>query len=182
MQQVANHGKRKWYIALGVVLVAAGAIIVALTLAGTNGQDDSRTSPNGEAALDLQSYVGLSTEEAREKAASEGRSYEVQESDDRAQSEQSDSDVVLYTDNDRVVDAQAGSSTAPQDRPDNDTTGAESYIGLSEEDATEKARAEGYDHRIVARDGEEFMVTMDYREDRINFSIENGRVVKADFY
>ncbi len=66
---------------------------------------------------------------------------------------------------------------SPQDDSRNIDT--QSYIGLTEEEAIEKAESEGYQHRITARDGEEFMVTLDYSESRINFSIEDGVVTDA---
>lgn len=51
--------------------------------------------------------------------------------------------------------------------------------GLDETDATAIVTDQGLTVRIVARDGEYYAVTKDYRTDRINFSIENGVVVKA---
>lgn len=55
----------------------------------------------------------------------------------------------------------------------------EGLTGLGEADAGALARDRGYVVRVVARDGEFYQVTMDYRYDRINFVIENGIVVQA---
>ena len=51
--------------------------------------------------------------------------------------------------------------------------------GLSEADATAAAAQKGFTVRIIARDGEWYPVTKDYRLDRINFVVVNGVVVDA---
>lgn len=51
--------------------------------------------------------------------------------------------------------------------------------GIGEADATAVAQDRGLFVRVVARDGEWFAVTKDYRYDRVNFVIENGVVVEA---
>ena len=82
---------------------------------------------------------------------------------------------------------------ADSDQPENTDAGCRTftngnqactswYIGLSEEDALAKATREELAHRVVVREGESLPVTMDLREDRINFEIENGKVTKAEFY
>ena len=50
------------------------------------------------------------------------------------------------------------------------------YVGLSEEAAKARAAARRLEVRIIERDGEMLPMTMDYRQDRLNFAIENGRV------
>lgn len=52
-------------------------------------------------------------------------------------------------------------------------------VGLGETSAAAAAAEQGFTVRIVARDGEWFPMTKDYREDRINIVIENGTVVRA---
>lgn len=52
-----------------------------------------------------------------------------------------------------------------------------SLIGLRIEDAIARVGA----YRIVARDGQHFPVTLDYRPDRVNFSIVKDRVIHASF-
>ena len=54
-----------------------------------------------------------------------------------------------------------------------------SLIGMTETDATAEAERNGWTVRVVARDGEEYMVTMDYVDTRANLSIEADIVVDA---
>ena len=56
---------------------------------------------------------------------------------------------------------------------------ASSYVGLSEQDAINKAKKDGLTYRVTERDGEGLMATMDYSADRINFAITNGKVTSA---
>ena len=55
----------------------------------------------------------------------------------------------------------------------------DSYKGLGEAAATERAAGDGYVVRVTCRDGHHFPVTRDYREDRVNFSVEAGLVASA---
>lgn len=54
-----------------------------------------------------------------------------------------------------------------------------SYVGLKEEEAISKIKKENRTHRIVARDGVSFPVTMDFSKDRLNFVIDGGIIKKA---
>ena len=56
---------------------------------------------------------------------------------------------------------------------------ADSLPGMSEADAVAAIEAAGLSVRITARDGEDFPITMDYRPDRIDLQIADGRVVTA---
>ena len=56
---------------------------------------------------------------------------------------------------------------------------ASSYVGLSEQEATNKAKKDGLTYRVIERDGEGLMATMDYSADRINFAITNNKVTSA---
>ena len=58
--------------------------------------------------------------------------------------------------------------------------GADDYIGLTEEEALEKARNEGVTARVVERDGESLPVTMDLRFGRHNFSVRDGEVYSVE--
>lgn len=51
--------------------------------------------------------------------------------------------------------------------------------GVDEATAAAQIEAAGYTYRVVMIDGESFPMTMDYRLDRINLSLENGIVVDA---
>lgn len=53
-------------------------------------------------------------------------------------------------------------------------------IGLSEEDAIKMCSDSEYQYRIVRRDSENFIITMDLRSDRINLEIDDGVVTKCD--
>jgi hypothetical protein len=53
---------------------------------------------------------------------------------------------------------------------------AAQLVGLSEQVAATCAANEGWSIRVVARDDEEFMVTADYRADRVNLTVENDVV------
>ena len=56
---------------------------------------------------------------------------------------------------------------------------ASSYVGLSEQEAIDKAKKDGLTHRVTERDGEGLMATMDYSADRINFAITNNKITSA---
>ena len=50
------------------------------------------------------------------------------------------------------------------------------YLGLSLEEAERKAKEDGLETRITKEDGCSYFITMDIREDRINFEVEEGIV------
>lgn len=52
-------------------------------------------------------------------------------------------------------------------------------IGLTEAEAAAWATANGFTTRVVEVDGEPKPVTMDYRPDRINLTLVDGKVTKA---
>ena len=56
---------------------------------------------------------------------------------------------------------------------------AATVIGMSESDAIAAIEAEGYVARVVARDGEYFMVTEDYSVTRINLVVVDDTVTEA---
>jgi len=58
----------------------------------------------------------------------------------------------------------------------------ESYINLTEAQAIDRAEDGGLAYRIVERDGESYMVTEDYSENRVNFTIAEDHVTKAEIY
>lgn len=57
-----------------------------------------------------------------------------------------------------------------------------SYVGLSLEEAQATARKEKLELRIVRREGAPYFLNDDYRTNRVNVSIERGKVVKAERY
>lgn len=52
-------------------------------------------------------------------------------------------------------------------------------VGLTEEAAKAKITELGMKVRVRNRDGETFMGTCDYRTDRVNLSIDNGKITNA---
>ncbi len=53
------------------------------------------------------------------------------------------------------------------------------YLGLTEEEAGDLAEEEGLEHRVINRDGEALVVTMDFRPNRLNFWVEDGVVIEV---
>jgi hypothetical protein len=58
-------------------------------------------------------------------------------------------------------------------------TSAQSYVGLTKQEAIAKAKASDTTWRITREDKETFMVTQDYNPARLNFEIDHGKVTKA---
>ena len=52
--------------------------------------------------------------------------------------------------------------------------------GLAEEEAESRIRDRGLVVRVERRDGEFLPGTMDYRDDRVNLFIKNGRITHAE--
>lgn len=49
-------------------------------------------------------------------------------------------------------------------------------IGLSEDDAKKLSNHNGMKIRVIERDGESFVSTLEFRPDRYNVSIKDGKV------
>lgn len=47
-------------------------------------------------------------------------------------------------------------------------------------EAIEKIKAAGMQARVVCEDDEHFIVTCDYRTDRVNLSLRDSKVVRVD--
>lgn len=56
---------------------------------------------------------------------------------------------------------------------------AVSVLGKALDEAKKLIEGEGCAMRIASQDGESNMMTMDFRSDRINLDIEDGKVVSA---
>jgi hypothetical protein len=56
---------------------------------------------------------------------------------------------------------------------------APGFVGLTTAEAESEAAARGWTTRVVAEDGERFMVTEDYSEQRVNLVVESGTVTAA---
>ncbi len=61
-----------------------------------------------------------------------------------------------------------------------DTGEATGYVGLSEQDALQKAANEKKAARVVMRNGEGLPVTMDFSPGRLNLTVNNGVVEKVE--
>lgn len=53
------------------------------------------------------------------------------------------------------------------------------FTGKTLEEATSKAQNDGFAVRIVERDGDSFILTLDQKTDRINFRVRNNIVIGA---
>lgn len=56
----------------------------------------------------------------------------------------------------------------------------EKLLGMTEQQATQYAKDQGWQFRVGARDGEEYLLTTDYVDTRVTVRIENGKVTDAD--
>ena len=57
---------------------------------------------------------------------------------------------------------------------------ADQYVGLTEQEALDKAEQNNKTARVVERDGESLTVTMDLMLGRLNFSVKDDRVYKVE--
>lgn len=60
-----------------------------------------------------------------------------------------------------------------------DPSKPESYLGLDEQSAGAAADKAGLPWRVIEVDGESRPATMDYRPDRLNFAIKDGKVIRV---
>ena len=81
--------------------------------------------------------------------------------------------AVVSTD---TVPISGGEPEPAQVQPLDENSGQQ-LLGLPEEEATKVAMANGWLVRIAARDGEFFMLTKDYLENRVNLSVKSGIVI-----
>lgn len=59
------------------------------------------------------------------------------------------------------------------------TDEANTLIGLTEDEAMKVASSEGWEFRIAARDGEQYMLTADYIVNRVNVTIVEGTITEV---
>lgn len=55
----------------------------------------------------------------------------------------------------------------------------EAFLGLTEAEGAKVAEGRGLKHRTVSIDGRLLPATRDYRPDRVNFEIEEGRIARV---
>ena len=65
----------------------------------------------------------------------------------------------------------------PDPEPATEASDLAGYVGLALDDARSRAEAAGRPARVVREDGVLRMVTMDFIEHRLNFTVEDGQVV-----
>lgn len=53
------------------------------------------------------------------------------------------------------------------------------YVGMTEEEAVQAIQAAGLKARIMCRDGQRYVGTCDFRLDRVNLTITQGKVTNA---
>lgn len=56
----------------------------------------------------------------------------------------------------------------------------ESLIGLTLDAARAKCKENNFNDRVVCEDGVHYIVTCDFRTDRVNLTLENNLVIKCD--
>lgn len=78
---------------------------------------------------------------------------------------------------DTTVPGPTDSTDAPEPPPLIDQETADTLVGLSEDDATANAEANGWIVRIAERDGEKFPLTADWVENRVNLVVDDGIVI-----
>ncbi len=59
------------------------------------------------------------------------------------------------------------------------TDEANTLIGLTEDEAMKVASSEGWEYRVAARDGEQYMLTADYIVNRVNVTIVEGTITEV---
>lgn len=64
-------------------------------------------------------------------------------------------------------------------QPDSPAVFGRSLVGMKAARARQAAAAEGYEFRVVSVDGQSKPVTMDYRPDRLNATVVDGRVTEV---
>lgn len=69
-----------------------------------------------------------------------------------------------------------GGGTPVVPKKGGDVPSDSAFIGLTEKEGADRAEAEGLRHRVISVDGQPRPATKDYRPDRINVEIVNGRI------
>lgn len=53
------------------------------------------------------------------------------------------------------------------------------YVGKDISEVEQLLDEKGQPHRVMWQDGEAFFGTMDFRPDRLNFHVEDGKIIEA---
>jgi hypothetical protein len=78
---------------------------------------------------------------------------------------------------------EGAASPAPQSAPpatvNDDPADADSYLGMTVEEAGARADKAGIRWRVVEEDGQGRPVTKDHRPDRLNFAVAAGKIIRV---
>lgn len=168
------------YLLAGAVL---GMVIAAVGIAAAvdDDGDDGSALPTSGVDADESPYVGLSLQVAIDRAEDEGREWRIARENDQVFALTDDlvAGRVTFEVDDGIVTAAEFGPELPVDLdPDTDTP-ADTFIGLSEEDAAALAEEQGRAWRVSRRDAEQFALTDDLNPGRVTFEIDNGIVTAA---
>ncbi len=121
-------------------------------------------------------FVGLTTDQARDRASDQGRSARVVSEDGEEFGVTADWDPsrLNFTVEAGVV---TGAVTDMSSLLDNDGDFAFEFVGRTLEDAMILAADQGRSSRVASVDGEPRPLTMEFNPDRFNFDLEDGIVV-----
>ena len=59
---------------------------------------------------------------------------------------------------------------------------SKSLVGATIEEATAELEKDGWQIRICSEDGEQYMLTCDYRTDRVNLDLVSGKITNVRIY
>lgn len=71
----------------------------------------------------------------------------------------------------------AGCATAEPVQPLTCDNASQMVVGMDKSQAVQFIKESGFSARIIREDGESFIVTKDYRLDRMNLEIKDGKVL-----
>lgn len=132
------------------------------------------TTPN----ISESDYIGLTVEQAEQKAAQENTRFRVVMRD--GESLPATMDFVPGRINAEVSSGIVTDYTVEGEGTDEPVPSESDYIGLSVEQAEQKAEQENTRFRVIMRDGESLPATMDFVLGRINAEVSNGIVTGYD--
>jgi len=173
--------------------LTATLMVVAMALLAAACGGDAADTPGGPLTTadpaegrSSGSFIGLSLADAGVRAGQQDRQWRVIEEDGvihGVTDDYSEDRLNFTVENGKVV-AAATDAEMINDEPSGIEPGEQnresaSFAGLSVEEAAAKANEQGRAWRIIREDGVDLVVTDDYSEDRLNFSVEDGMVVAA---
>ncbi len=155
-------------------LLAAAVLALLAAACGTADADDGPAAPG---YLPSGSYVGLTIDEAEARADEEQRPWRIVRLDgeDLVVTEDYSPDRLNFDVEDGIVTAAA----TDEERTAGGDRSSAGYVGLTIDEAGDRAKRQGRAWRVIRLDGEDQAITADYQEDRLNFTVEAGVVTAA---